>query len=179
LSHDWVLWILVAASALHVVEERGLGWQGWAAQAIAPRIGVVPTWLDFWATNGLLIVFGISAAAVGWRAPAYALAFPALCLINALFFHLLPSIAAHRPNPGLFSALALYVPIGVWAYLAAADDGVLSAGTLLLSLALGALAMAAAIVLLVLQPRFRYADIDPGTPPARESVGESAPGPPA
>jgi hypothetical protein len=166
LSHDWVLWILVAASALHVVEERGLGWQGWAAREIAPRIGVTPTWLDFWATNGLLIVFGISAAAVGWRAPAYALAFPALCLINAVFFHLLPSAAARRPNPGLFSALALYLPIGVWVYAAAADDGVLSAGTLLLSAALGALAMASAIVLLMLQPRFRYSDVDPNASPA-------------
>jgi hypothetical protein len=28
--HDWVLWILAAASALHVVEEHALGWQGWA-----------------------------------------------------------------------------------------------------------------------------------------------------
>ena len=29
--HDWVLWILVAASALHVGEEHALGWQGWVA----------------------------------------------------------------------------------------------------------------------------------------------------
>jgi hypothetical protein len=177
LSHDWVLWILVAASALHVVEERGLGWQGWAARAIAPRIGVVPTWQDFWATNGLLIVFGISAAAIGWRAPAYALAYPALCLINALLFHLLPSVVARRPNPGLFSALALYLPIGVWAYAAAADDGVLSAGTLILSVVLGGLAMVSVLVLLMLQPRFRYEDVDPGALPAGEPAGWRRPPP--
>jgi hypothetical protein len=44
MGHDWVLWIRVTASALHVVEERGLGWQGWAARTLAPRIGMAPTW---------------------------------------------------------------------------------------------------------------------------------------
>jgi hypothetical protein len=44
--HDWVIWVLVAASALHVVEEHALGWQGWATQNFA-RIGVHPTWTDF------------------------------------------------------------------------------------------------------------------------------------
>jgi Protein of unknown function with HXXEE motif len=68
-------------------------------------------------------VFGISAAAVGWRAPAFALAFPAVCLINAVFFYLVPTIQARRPNPGIFSARLLYLPIGIWAYLAAGSDG--------------------------------------------------------
>ena len=161
MNHDWVLWILVTASALHVVEERALGWQGWAASTLGPRIGVAPTWLDFWATNGLLIVFGVSAAVVGWRAPAFALAFPALALINAVFFHFLPTIQAKRPNPGFFTALILYLPIGIWSYVAASDDGVLNVGTVILSLVIGALAMASAIVVLVLQPRFRYPDVDP------------------
>lgn len=156
--HDWVLWILVAASALHVVEEHALGWQGWAAEWLGRRIGVVPTWMDFWPTNGFLIVFGIAAAAVGWRAPGFALALPAAVLINTVFFHALPSIAAGRPNPGCFTALALYVPIGVWAYVAAAEDGMLSAGALTLSIALGAAGMGAVIALLLLQRRFRYAD---------------------
>ncbi len=161
MNDDWVLWILVTASALHVVEEHALGWQGWAAQTLAPRIGVAPTWLDFWATNGLLIVFGVSAAAVGWRAPAFALAFPALCLVNAVFFHLLPTTSARRPNPGLFTAVLLYLPISIWAYLAAAHDDVLDLATLITSLALGALAMASAIVVLMAQRRLRYPDVDP------------------
>jgi uncharacterized protein with HXXEE motif len=151
--HDWVLWILVAASALHVVEEHALGWQGWAAGVLARRIDMKPTWMDFWPTNGFLIVFGISAAAVGWRAPAFALALPGGLLINAVFFHVLPSIAARRPNPGCFTAVVLYLPIGVWSYVAASDDGMLDAGTLVLSVVLGAAAMASVIVM-----RFRYAD---------------------
>lgn len=157
--HDWVLWILVAATALHVVEEHALGWQGWAAGWLGRRVGMVPQWMDFWPTNGFLVVFAIAAAAVGWRAAAFALALPAGLLINALFFHLLPSITARQPNPGCFTAVALYLPIGVWTYVAAADDGVLDAGTLVLSIVLGAAGMASVIVMLLLQKRFRYADV--------------------
>jgi hypothetical protein len=131
-----VLWILVAASALHVVGEHALGWQGWAAGWLGDRFGVKPTWMDFWPTNGFLIVIGISAATVGWRAPGFALALPAALLINAVFFHLMPSIAARRPNPGLFDA-----------------------GTVVLSVVLGAAAMASVIVILALKKRFRYADV--------------------
>lgn len=161
MNHDWVLWILLTASAVHVVEERGLGWQGWAARTFAPRLGVAPTWLDFWATNGLLTVFGVSAAAVGWRAPAFALALPALALVNAVFFHIVPSIQARRPNPGLFTAVLLYIPIGIWSYVEASNDGVLNAGTVIGSIAIGTLSMAAVLVLLALQPHFRYPDVDP------------------
>lgn len=165
MGHEWVLWVLLTASALHVVEERGLGWQGWAARTLAPRIGVTPTWADFWATNGLLIVFGVSAAAVGWRAPGFALAFPAVCLVNAVFFHLLPSLRARRPNPGLFTAVLLYLPIGIWAYVAADADGVLSTATLVGSALLGTLAMASVVVVLMAQPRFRYTDVEAQTEP--------------
>ena len=139
-----------------------MGWQGWAAQTLGPRLGVIPSWSDFWATNGLLIVFGISAAAVGWRAPAFALAFPAVCLINAVFFHLVPTIQVRRPNPGIFSAMLLYLPIGIWAYLAASSDGALDLATVILSAVIGAAAMTSALVLLIIQPRLHYPDVDPG-----------------
>jgi hypothetical protein len=156
-GNDWVLWILVAASALHVVEEHALGWQGWATQAFT-RIGVRPTWTDFWATNAALIVIGVAAAATGWRAPAFALALPAVCIINALLFHLLPSLTARRINPGCLTAVALYLPIAAWCYIEAGNAGVLGAGTLLGSIAIGALMMAAAIALLALGARRGYPD---------------------
>jgi Protein of unknown function with HXXEE motif len=159
-GHDWMLWTLVTASAVHVVEERGMGWQGWAATTLGPRLGAIPTWLDFWATNMLLVVFGVSAASVGWRAPGFALAFPALCLIDAVLFHAGPSLLAWRPNPGLFTALALYLPLGIWAYAAAGGDGHLGAVNVILSAVIGAGVMASALVLLVLSHRFHYADVD-------------------
>jgi hypothetical protein len=153
--------VLTLASALHVVEEHALGWQGWAARLFGARFGLRPTWADFWATNAALIVFGVAAAAVGWRAPGFALAFPALCIINALFFHLLPSLSARRPNPGMFTAICLYLPIGIWVYLAAGDDHVLSVPTVLASALIGALVMASAIGFLALHKRFAYPDLRP------------------
>jgi len=167
--HEWILWVLLFASAFHVVEEHALGWQGWAARAFGTRLGVRPTWADFWATNAALVVFGLAAAEVGWRAPAFALAFPALCLINAVVFHLLPSLAARRPNPGVFTATALYVPLSVWAYLAAADDGVLSAPVALGSVLVGALAMGSAIGVLVLHKRLAYPDVPTEAPESQSS----------
>lgn len=165
--HQWVLWVLVAATALHVVEEHALGWQGWAGDFLGRAIGIRPTWTDFWATNAALIVFGVAAAMVGWRAAGFSLALPALCLINAVGFHIVPSIRAGAPNPGVFTATALFVPIGIWAYVAAASDDRLSVGALLLSVVIGAAVMAAAIGVLILGRRYGYADDDPsaGPPP--------------
>lgn len=165
--HQWVLWVLVAASAFHVVEERALGWQGWASEYFGERFGVRPTWADFWATNAALIVFGVACAMVGWKAAGFSLALAALALINAIGFHILPSLRAGAPNPGAFTAVALYVPIGVWAYLAAAADERLSFGTFVLSALIGAAAMAGAIAVLLLGREFGYADAgeETGPPP--------------
>ena len=158
MGRDWILWVLVAATGIHVVEEHALGWQGWAATVIGPRLGVVFTWTDFWATNGALVVLGVSCAATGWRAPAFALGLPALALINALGFHVAPSVIAKRPNPGLFTALLLYLPLGTWCYIAAGEDHRLSVLTVIGSMLIGAAAMASAVLIPRLGKSFRYPD---------------------
>ena len=165
-GHEWVLWILVTASAVHVVEEHALGWQGWADRTLGSRLDVHPTWADFWATNTALLTFGFAAAFVGWQAAWYALALPALCLINAVLFHALPSLVQRRPNPGVFTALALYLPLGIWCYVAAHRDHELSAGTAVASVLIGAVLMASAIGFLALKHRFAY--------PSTENVGGSS-----
>ena len=156
--HQWVLWVLFAATALHVVEEHALGWQGWASETFGRVLGVKPTWTDFWATNAALLAFGIAAAMVGWKAPGFSLALAALCLINAVGFHVLPTVRERTPNPGFFTAVLLYIPIGIWAYAAAASDDRLSFGAFVLSLLIGAAVMAAAVAMLVLGQRFGFAD---------------------
>jgi Protein of unknown function with HXXEE motif len=157
-SREWVLWLLVTASAVHVVEEHALGWQGWADVTLGRRFGVHPTWSDFWATNTALLAFAFSAAVVGWQATWFALSLPALCLVNAALFHVVPSIVQRRPNPGVFTAVVLYVPLGIWCYVAAGHDGELDAGALIWSILVGAALMAAAIGFLRLKPRFAYPD---------------------
>ena len=161
--HQWVLWILVAATALHVVEEHALGWQGWASGRFGQLLGVRPSWSDFWATNAALIVFGIAAAMVGWKAVGVSLGLAALCIINAIVFHIVPSLQDGRPNPGAFTAALLYIPIGIWAYAAAASDDRLSFGGVVLSILVGAAVMAAAVGLLVLGRQFGYPDDPPET----------------
>jgi len=165
--HQWVLWVLVAATALHVVEEHALGWQGWASEEFGKRFGVKPTWTDFWVTNAALIVFGVACAMVGWRATGFSLGLASLCLINAVGFHLLPSLRAGTPNPGVFTAVALYIPIGIWAYIAAAADDRLSFGAFVLSALVGAAVMAAAVGMLILGRDLGYADAgeETGPPP--------------
>lgn len=165
--HQWVLWVLVAASALHVVEEHALGWQGWASEFLGERFGVKPTWTDFWVTNAALIVFGVACAMIGWKAVGFSLGLASLCLINAVGFHILPSLRAGTPNPGAFTAVALYIPIGIWAYVAAASDDRLSFGAFVLSVLVGAAVMAAAVGMLILGRDFGYADAgdEPGPPP--------------
>ena len=68
-----------------------------------------------------------------------------------------------------FTAVALYVPIGIWAYVAAASDHRLSFGAFVLSVLIGAAVMAAAVGILVLGKRYGYADDEtaaaPGPPP--------------
>lgn len=45
-------------------------------------------------------------------------------LINAIFFHALPTVLQGRIAPGLFTAVFLYVPFSTWALLGARRDGV-------------------------------------------------------
>ena len=164
--HQWVLWVLFAATALHVVEEHALGWQGWASETFGRVLGVKPTWSDFWAANAALLAFGFAAAMVGWKATGFSLGLAALVLINAIGFHVLPSLRARHPNPGCFTAVALYIPIGIWAYVAAADADRLSFGSFVLSVLIGAAVMAAVVAMLVLGQRFGYADDETAGPPA-------------
>jgi hypothetical protein len=60
----------------------------------------------------------------------------------------------------------LYLPVSAWSYAAATQDDVLSVPSVLGSAAIGALAMVAPIIVLVLARRFHYADAPPISPNA-------------
>lgn len=140
-----LLWLATAAYGIHILEEYQLNWRDWARAVI--RLPV--EWSDFYVVNALVIVFGIVAANLAGHCPGLALAFPALMLINATFFHVLPTLWSRgRFSPGLFTAIVLFYPIGVACYWRAAHDGALGARALIGSLVLGALLMASPIVLL-------------------------------
>jgi hypothetical protein len=134
-NRSWVLWAIVAAIGVHIVEEYALDFTGWAGHALAVPI----TWQDFHLVNAGVTLHAVGCAAVGWRVPAFALSAASLVALNAVLFHAGMSILSGSYSPGTVTALVLFLPLGVAAYIAAARDGVLTRRALLLSITLGLL----------------------------------------
>jgi Protein of unknown function with HXXEE motif len=145
-----LIWLATACYGMHVLEEYELNWRDWARAVV----GLPVEWSDFYVVNALVIVLGIVATNLAADWPAVALAFPALMLINATFFHVLPVLLTHgRFSPGLFTAIVLFYPVGLACYWRALSSGSVGAGGVVVSLVIGALLMASPIVLLKLKSR--------------------------
>jgi hypothetical protein len=142
------LWLATAAYALHIVEEFTFDWRNWARNVL----GLMVDWPHFYLVNAAVLVLGIVAAELAARAPIVALAYPALMLINATFFHVLPFLRARgRFSPGLVTALVLFYPVALVTYARAGQDGTLTVAGVLASGLIGAGLMAAPVVLLKLK----------------------------
>lgn len=157
MSHEHILWIAAAAYALHILEEHQLNWRDWAQVVL--RLPV--DWTTFYLVNALVLVLGAICAAVGWREPWFALCYPAVMLINATLFHVLPTIARRVYSPGVATAVLLFYPVAAWTYYGAYADGALTPITVLISTLLGAALMATPVALLKIKgrPMFDYATL--------------------
>jgi len=145
-----LIWLATACYGLHILEEYQLNWRDWALAVI----GLPVEWSDFYVVNALVVVLGIVAANLAPEWPALALAFPALMLINATFFHVLPVLRTHgRFSPGLITAIVLFYPVGLACYWRALSGGSVGAGGVAGSLVIGALLMASPVVLLKIKSR--------------------------
>lgn len=140
-TSEWTLWVVALSCAFHAAEEYLTGWQGWARQTL----GIVMPTTRFLVANGVLVVVALVLAGVGWRRPTISLVIPSATLINAVFFHLLPTILQHRMSPGVYTAAFLYVPFSSWALVGAARDGV-ARTAIATALAAGALMMASVVL---------------------------------
>jgi hypothetical protein len=135
-AYEWTLWAVAVSSALHVTEEYLTGWQGWARETL----GITAPTPLFLFVNAVMVVVAFLMARVGWRRPALALIIPSATLVNAVFFHVLPTIVMRQVSPGVYTAVLLYLPFSSWALIGAARDGVrptaiatgFGAGTLLM-----------------------------------------------
>jgi Protein of unknown function with HXXEE motif len=135
-TSEWTLWVVAVSCALHAEEEYLTGWQRWALQTF----GIVMPTMRFFVANAVLVVVALVFARVGWRRPRFSLVIPAATLVNAIFFHILPTIVQSRASPGVYTATLLYVPFSSWALLGARRDGVpgraiavaMAAGTLMM-----------------------------------------------
>jgi hypothetical protein len=153
-----LLWLATAAYGLHLLEEYQLNWRDWARGVL----GLPAEWNGFYVVSALVIVLGVVAANLAAHHPGIALAFPALMLINATFFHLLPfALTRGRFSPGLITAVVLFYPIGIACYWRASHGGTLRMRALVGSLVLGALLMAMPVVLLKIK-NIRYFRQDGG-----------------
>jgi hypothetical protein len=84
--------------------------------------------------------------------PTLALAFPALMLINATFFHVGGFLLMHgRFSPGLFTAVVLFFPIGIQCFRVALRSGAISTLNVIESFLLGAAIMMTPILFLKLR----------------------------
>lgn len=124
-----MLWAIVAAIGIHVVEEYAVNFIGWSHRSMRVPL----TWQDFHLVNACVTLYAIAAAIVGWRVPSFALSPAALVVLNATGFHLGASLLTADYSPGTATALLLFVPLGLSAYAAAARDGVLNARVVVLS----------------------------------------------
>jgi hypothetical protein len=146
--HEYLLWIPLAAYAIHVLEEATLNWKQWAIQSL--KLTNVE-WFIFDIANMAVMFIAIAAAMVGWKLPEFALIIAALMFINGLFFHILPTIFQKTFSPGVITATLLFMPISIWVYYGAYQDGLLTLSVLVMSLVLGSLLMASPIFFLKLR----------------------------
>ena len=112
MTHEYLLWFATAAYALHVLEEYEYNWRDWARRVLKLPV----EWHTFYIANAIVIVLGVCAAGIGWREPWFSLAFPALMLVNATFFHVLPFLWTRINSPGMFTAVLLFYPVAGWVY---------------------------------------------------------------
>jgi Protein of unknown function with HXXEE motif len=119
-THEWTLWVVAASCVLHVLEEYFTGWQDWAVKSL----GIVMPTTRFLLMNAVLVIAAFVLARIGWQRPALSLVIPAATLVNAIFFHILPTLVQRRISPGVYTAVLLYVPFSSWAFVGAWKDGV-------------------------------------------------------
>ena len=148
--HEYLLWITLAAYAVHVLEEAILDWKKWAIHSL--KLTNV-NWVYFDIANLAVMFIAISAAMVGWKLPSFGLIIAALMFINGLFFHILPTLLQKKFSPGAITSVLLFMPISLWIYWGAYLDNVLTISTFFFSLLLGGLLMASPIVFMILRER--------------------------
>lgn len=120
----WLAWAATAAYLLHQFEEHGIDAAGvpYAFRgALCMRFGFAnatacPIPESFITAVNIPAVWiaGPIAALLGRRWPAIALSYFSVPAVNA-FAHIGPALAAGDYNPGLLTAVLLFLPLSLWA----------------------------------------------------------------
>jgi hypothetical protein len=139
-----IFWVAVAAYAIHILEEYTYDWKTWAQKVMKLDVD----WNYFYVTNIVMLFVGVACASVGWSHPTFSLIFPALMLVNAIFFHIAAYVRSKRKfSPGMITAIFLFLPIGYGCFNIAVQLSVMPRSMVLAGLG-GAALMAYPIFLL-------------------------------
>ena len=134
---SWIFPSLFVAALLHVVEEyyvpggffdfvRRLGTG--IAEQLTLSVAIV--------VNGLFLLLALLAAILWRNYPVPSLSIAGLLLVNALI-HVAGSLRAKAYAPGLLTAVILYVPLSLAAFVIAAKESFVSTQGLVVAMALG------------------------------------------
>lgn len=157
--HDtaWLAVLAIPLYMLHQVEEYGIDLQGVRNAfrgALCGKLGfpdaatcLIP-FSFFTAVNvGTVWIASVLAAVIGRRRPLLALSAYGIMLVNALT-HIMVALHDRAYNPGLLTAVVLFVPFGLWALKAGRRCGIDSLG--LASIVIGGAAVHAVLILSLL-----------------------------
>lgn len=116
----WFAWVAAVVYMLHNVEEYGIDFTG-TSQAFPDMMingmGVEPPESFFLVVNiGLVWIAGPLAALLTRGMPVLVLAMPTVELVNS-FLHIPGAIALRSIGAGFVTALLLFVPIAIWAFI--------------------------------------------------------------
>ena len=144
----WLGWLLTAVYLVHNIEEYGLDaigqWHQFPA-AMCDQLGlppyphcVIPPLFYLCVNISLVWVAAPLLALLARRNPVFGLSMLGVIAINAVV-HFVPVITSHGYNPGLLTAVLLFIPITVWGVKAAFGRGRLPYRALVAFLAGGVL----------------------------------------
>lgn len=133
MSHEYFLWFGPFVYSMHMVEELLFNWRGWARGYLK----IPAEWNEFYFFNAVVAFYGAITAIVGWRCPSFALSYASFMLINAIFFHIIPTIKGKRFSPGLLTGVFLLCPIASLVFYGAWEDNVISVEAVVISVIIG------------------------------------------
>jgi hypothetical protein len=105
----YIFWLLIIAYSAHILEEYFMDWKKWVY--ILTKINI--SWNDFYLINCIVIIYGVCIASIGINNLYISLTFPALMIINAIIFHILPTIIKRKYSPGLITSIILFLPLSI------------------------------------------------------------------
>jgi hypothetical protein len=131
-----------------------LDWRKWA-QAIS---GLKLEWPEFFVANIAVIILGISCSSTGFDCPVFSYMFVGLAAINGLFAHIGTTIVKRKFSLGLITSVFLFLPVCTWAYIIAAEKGILTLPFMSITLGGALLIMLFPIFLQLIKHKINYID---------------------